>query len=208
MARRKTIREAPFKARVALEAIRERETVAELAKRFQVHPTQVHKWKRHLTEQAASVFERDRQPSRPRRSTRPSCTSRSAGSRSSWSFSKKKLPSSALDRRGWIEADYPQLSIVAQCELLGLPRSSYYYEPVPESAENLALMRLIDEQYLATPFYGSRRMAQHLTRDGHLVNRKRVQRLMRTMGLEGLFPGRKTSKPAPGTRSIRTCCVA
>lgn len=59
MARRKTIREAPYKARVALEAIRERETVAELAKRFQVHPTQVHKWKRHLTEQAASVFERD-----------------------------------------------------------------------------------------------------------------------------------------------------
>jgi len=59
MARRKTIREAPFKARVALEAIRERETVAQLAKRFQVHPTQVHQWKRYLTEQAASVFERD-----------------------------------------------------------------------------------------------------------------------------------------------------
>jgi transposase len=59
MARRKKIREAPFKARVALEAIRERETVAQLAKRFQVHPTQVHKWKRLLTEQAASVFERD-----------------------------------------------------------------------------------------------------------------------------------------------------
>jgi transposase len=59
MARRKTIREAPFKARVALEAIRERETVAELAKRFQVHPTQIHQWKRHLTEQAAAVFERD-----------------------------------------------------------------------------------------------------------------------------------------------------
>ena len=59
MARRKTIREAPFKARVALEAIRERETVAQLAKRFQVHPTQVHKWKRHLSEQAAAVFERD-----------------------------------------------------------------------------------------------------------------------------------------------------
>jgi transposase len=59
MARRKTIREAPFKARVALEAIRERETVTELAKRFQVHPTQVHKWKRQLAEQAASVFESD-----------------------------------------------------------------------------------------------------------------------------------------------------
>jgi transposase-like protein len=65
MARRKTIREAPFKARVALEAVRERETVAQLAKRFGVHPTQVHKWKRLLTEQAASVFERDESATKP-----------------------------------------------------------------------------------------------------------------------------------------------
>jgi putative transposase len=90
------------------------------------------------------------------------------------------------------------LSIAAQCELLGLPRSSYYYDPAPESPENLCLMRLIDEQYLATPFYGSRRMAEHLARAGHPVNRKRVQRLMRQMGLEGLFPGRKTTISAPG----------
>ena len=108
------------------------------------------------------------------------------------------MPNSAVDRRSWIEPDYPGLSIVAQCELLDLPRSSYYYAPVPECAENLQLMRLIDEQYLATPYYGSRRMAQYLVRAGHCVNRKRVQRLMRTMGLEGVFPGRKTSKPAPG----------
>jgi putative transposase len=100
--------------------------------------------------------------------------------------------------RQWIEPGHRELSIAAQCELLGLPRSSYYYEPVPESRENLALMRLIDEQYLATPFYGSRRMAQHLQRGGHDVNRKRVQRLMRVMGLEGLFPGRKTTIFAPG----------
>lgn len=101
------------------------------------------------------------------------------------------------DRRRWIEPGDPELSIVQQCELLGLPRSSYYYEPAPESAENLQLMRLIDEQYLTTPFFGSRRMVDHLVREGHSVNRKRVQRLMRTMGLEGLFPGRKTTIPAP-----------
>ena len=85
-----------------------------------------------------------------------------------------------------------------QCELLGLPRSSYYYEPVPESVENLRLMRWIDEQYLATPFFGSRRMTACLLRAGQRVNRKRVQRLMRQMGLEGLFPGRKTTLPASG----------
>jgi putative transposase len=89
------------------------------------------------------------------------------------------------------------LSIVEQCELLGLPRSSYYYEPVPESAENLRWMRLIDEQYLVTPFYGSRRMTDHFVRAGQAINRKRVQRLMRIMGLEGLFPGRKTTIPTP-----------
>jgi putative transposase len=89
------------------------------------------------------------------------------------------------------------LSIAQQCELLGLPRSSYYYEPAPESAENLRWMRLIDEQYLATPFYGSRRMTDHFVRAGYCINRKRVQRLMRITGLEGLFPGRKTTIPAP-----------
>ena len=70
-----------------------------------------------------------------------------------------------------------------QCELLGLNRSSYYYEPAGETAENLELMRRIDEQYLETPFYGSRKMAEVLG-----VNRKRVQRLMRVMGLEAIYP--------------------
>lgn len=88
------------------------------------------------------------------------------------------------------------MSIVEQCELLGLPRSSYYYEPAPESPENLHWMRRIDEQYLVTPFYGSRRMTDHFVRAGYSINRKRVQRLMRIMGLEGLFPGRKTTIPA------------
>ena len=119
-------------------------------------------------------------------------------------FVKKKRPSSAADRRRWIEPGDPDLSIVQQCELLGLPRSSDDYQPVPESAENL---RLIDEQYLTTLFYGSRHMADHGVREGHPVNRKRVQRLMRTMGLEGLFPRRKTTIPARSTRCLRTCYV-
>lgn len=99
--------------------------------------------------------------------------------------------------RRWIEPGHRELSIAAQCELLGLPRSSYYYEPAPETAENLRWMRRIDEQYLLTPFYGSRRMTAHFERAGYSINRKRMQRLMRIMGLEGLFPGRKTTIPAP-----------
>lgn len=72
-----------------------------------------------------------------------------------------------------------------------------YYQPEPVSSEELHLMRLLDEQYLKTPFYGSRRMTQWLRAQGHKVNRKRVQRLMRQMGLEGLAPGPSTSRPHP-----------
>lgn len=78
-----------------------------------------------------------------------------------------------------------------------MSRSGLYYEPTEVSAEDLSLMRLIDEQYLRTPFYGSRRMTVWLNQQGSEVNRKRIQRLMRLMGLEGLAPGPSTSTPHP-----------
>jgi len=90
------------------------------------------------------------------------------------------------------------LSVRRQCELLGLSRSSRYYEPTGESAENLRLMRLIDEQYTAHPFLGSRRMTRWLIERGEEVNRKRVQRLMRIMGLEAIYPKPRTSTPGRG----------
>ena len=80
-----------------------------------------------------------------------------------------------------------------QCELLGLARSSYYYEPVPESEENLLLMRLLDEQYTRTPFYGTRKMAAWLDTQGYPVDRKRVRRLVHLMGLEAIYPKPRTS---------------
>jgi putative transposase len=90
------------------------------------------------------------------------------------------------------------LSVRRQCELLGLNRSTWYYEPVPESAANLALMRRIDEQYLRRPYYGSRRMTVWLRGEGEEVNRKRVQRLMRLMGLEAIYPKPRTTLPGAG----------
>ena len=95
--------------------------------------------------------------------------------------------------RRWIEPEHPELSIAQQCALVGLPRTTWYYRPAGESAENLALMRRIDEQYLRTPFYGSRKIAELLG-----VNRKRVQRLMRRMGIEAIYPRRRTTWPAAG----------
>jgi putative transposase len=94
-----------------------------------------------------------------------------------------------------VDWDHASLSVSEQCALLGLPRSSLYYQAVPVPAEELALMRRIDEQYLRRPFFGSRQMAQWLSRQGSRVNRKRVQRLMRLMGLEAIYPKPRTSVP-------------
>ena len=86
---------------------------------------------------------------------------------------------------------------MCQCELLGISRASLYYQPVGPSEEELTLLRLIDEQYLKTPFYGSRRMVAHLQQQGYQVNRKRVQRLMRQLGLQAVYPKPKLSKRHP-----------
>jgi putative transposase len=83
-----------------------------------------------------------------------------------------------------------------QCELLGLNRATLYYEPAGESAENLHLMRLLDEQYLRTPFYGWPRMTAHLRRQGYRVNHKRVRRLMQKMDLQAIYPKPKTTRAA------------
>jgi len=80
---------------------------------------------------------------------------------------------------------------------VGLNRATFYLVPAQESSENLQLMRLIDEQYLVTPFYGSRKMTAHLRRQGHEVNRKRIQRLMHLMGLEAIYPKPQTTTLSP-----------
>lgn len=90
------------------------------------------------------------------------------------------------------------LSVRRQCRLLSLPRSTAYYRPAETIEEDLRLMRLIDEEYTRRPFLGSRKMRHWLREQHHDVNRKRVQRLMRLMGIEGLNPKRSTSRPHPG----------
>jgi len=92
-----------------------------------------------------------------------------------------------------IEPQLQDLSVRRQCELIGLNRSSFYYSPATETELNLQMMRLIDEQYTKTPFYGWPRLTAHLRRLGHKVNHKRVRRLMRRMGLEAISPGPKTT---------------
>ncbi|BCI68750.1 hypothetical protein AAJCM20276_33740 [Acetobacter aceti] len=92
------------------------------------------------------------------------------------------------------------LPIIRQCTLLQLNRSGVYYRPVPQSEANLELMRLIDAQFLETPYYGSRQMTWHLRRQGHEVGRKRVRRLMAIMGLRALYQKPRTTVPHPEHR--------
>jgi putative transposase len=101
-----------------------------------------------------------------------------------------------------VDWDHPRLSVRRQCELLGLHRATAYYTPVGETEENLCLMRRIDEQYLKTPFYGSRRMTVWLTHEGLAVNRKRVQRLMRLMDIEAIYPRPRTTESAAEHRKF------
>jgi putative transposase len=109
------------------------------------------------------------------------------------------VPSTVEERRRLVDEGHPQLSITRQCSLLGLARSSWYFEPATESAENLYLMRLLDEQYTGTPFYGVERMTAWLRKDqGFTVNPKRVRRLLRTMGLEAIYAKPRLSERAPG----------
>ena len=106
---------------------------------------------------------------------------------------------SSAERLRFIDPTSPTMSIRHQCELSNISRSWYYksLEPCRESDANEELMKLIDRQYMQTPFYGSRRMTVWLKQQGYEVNRKRVMRLMRVMGLEGQAPGPATSKPHP-----------
>lgn len=105
---------------------------------------------------------------------------------------------SVPERRAMVERPGETLSVRRQCELLNLTRSGVYRPAPATCADDLALMRRIDELHLKWPFYGSRRMVFELNQGGHGINRKRVQRLMRVMGIEALVPRPGTSKAAPG----------
>jgi putative transposase len=108
---------------------------------------------------------------------------------------KKKSIGSIEEKRALIEPEHPIISIARQCELVELARSSYYYQPMPVSEENLLLMRLLDEQYTRTPFYGIKKMTAWLGTQGQKVNHKHVARLLRQMGLMALHPKPRLSQP-------------
>ncbi len=105
---------------------------------------------------------------------------------------------SAPDRRAKLDRDHAELSIRRQCEMLGVARSGVYRKPRPVNDNDLEAMRRIDALFTARPFFGARRIARTLSEEGFPIDRKRVRRLMRRMGIEALGPKPRTTKPAPG----------
>jgi putative transposase len=182
---------ADFKAQVALEAVKERKTLAELAQQFNLHPNQISTWKGLLLSSATGIFQetvRVRRKNRLLKRNGADSTSRSVSYRWSWSGSKKISTLPRAVRQDGVEWSEKSFSLSRQCELLSLHKSGLYYQPKGESEQNLRLMRKIDEQYLKTPFAGYRMMSEWLRRAGEAVNEKRIRRLMRLMGLTAIIP--------------------
>ncbi len=169
MAKRRN-HDAAFKARVALEAVKGEGAVAELATAYGVRPAMIHQWKRHC-------LTRDRHFE---------CGPKKIAEIGELVvandfFVQKAQVLDGKVRRGMIEPRHPKLSIGAQCRLLPIARSPFHYEPQGERQMNLALMLLIDKQFLETPFYGVQQMTWHHQNEGYRVNVKRIRRLMRLM---------------------------
>ncbi|MBU2818237.1 MAG: IS3-like element ISAfe17 family transposase [Acidithiobacillus sp.] len=191
---------AAFKGKVGLEAIRGLKTINEIAQEHGVHPAQVGQWKKAILEQVGTLFEGKRGPQPIDAHSDPEHLYSEIGRlKVELDWLKKKFRSVTVEtRRTWI-APNPSISIQRQCHLAGVARATVYAQrpEKPLDAEDKVLMDLLDAQYTTTPFYGSRRMTVYLQNLGFRVNRKRVQRLMRTLGLAGMAPGPHTSRPHP-----------
>jgi putative transposase len=192
MSRKRRNFNSEFKAKVALDALRGEQTTAELAKKYDVHPNMITAWKKELLDRAGEVFEKGNAP-KDDGGVETAELYRQIGQLKVENdfLSRGARKASLSEKRALIERGHEKLSVARQCELLDINRSTLYYKPRTEGADNATLRRLIDEQYLETPFYGSRRMTEHLRDLGHQVNRKRVQRLMRQMGIEAIYPKKK-----------------
>ncbi|MHB8416021.1 MAG: IS3 family transposase [Acidiferrobacteraceae bacterium] len=186
---------AAFKARVALEAIRGEKTVAEIATHHEVHPNQVTAWKQQALEHLAGIFSGPRGAEDGKEQIRQlrEKVGELTMERDFLFRCAREVP--RPERQAMIDRG-AAVTVKRQAELLGLSRSSVYYRPAPVSERDLRLMRRIDALHLEAPFYGARKLAAQLRREGHDVGRAHVTTLMRRMGIEALYRKPRTSIPA------------
>ena len=192
---------AEFKAKVVTEAIHGVKSVNELGAQYDVHPTQITKWKRQVLDALPGLFSNHRQRAEKADEELKARLYQQIGQlQVELDWLKKSAALTLEEKRMRIERDHPHLSIARQCELLGLGRSALYYRPQRDEEYNDELRRLLDRQYTRTPFYGVARMSEWLRALGHPVNPKRVRRLLREMGLTAIYPKRRLSAPEGGVR--------
>ena len=207
MVKKRRRHSAAYKFRIALEALEGSKTISQLSSEHEIHPNMIRAWKRQLLADGPSVFasngerqqrEQEAQEAELYEQMAAARPLRIGRLKRELEWLKKKLPALVRERRRMVDSQQATLSVRRQCELLGLGRSSFYYQAASESALNLDLMRLIDEQYLRTPFYGWRKMVAFLRRLGYAISGKRVRRLMRLMGIQAIYPRRSSSSPGKG----------
>ena len=193
---------AELKAKVALEALREEATLAELATRYDVHPNLITKLEEEgSTEGTGRLLGEPRAAGGLSGDRDQGAAGKDRRTRHRAGFFVEGLRSLSPGRRvAMVDPQHAGLSITRQCRLVSITRSSFYYASRGESPLNLRLMRRIDAQFLETPFYGSRQMTRWLRRQGNTVSRKRVRRLMRLLGVHALFQRPRTSQPHPAHR--------
>ena len=193
---------ASLKAQIVLEALREDKSVAQIASENQIHPNQIHKWKKQALENFSQLFEEDRQGLRAREAEHEqqlnALYAEIGGLSAQLSWLKKNLDSklSRAERLAMLERDHADLSLKMQAKLMGISYASLFYQPVPPSERELAIKRRIDEIYTAYPFYGSRKIGL-LLQPEFGVSRRTVQVYMQEMGISAVVPGPNTSKSAP-----------
>ncbi len=188
-----------MKARIALDAIKGQKTISELVSEYGFHTNQISSCKKQLLDTVPAAFTSVKDKGGQKKEIECDRLYQKVGQLQievDWLKKDRLSGMSVSEKVKCIDGNDKDLSISWQCELLKLPRSSYYRprDSHIERSDNLELMRIIDEEFLRHPFYGSRKMKNYLNREGYPVNRKRVQRLMSLMGLESIAPKSNTSR--------------
>ncbi|MBY8111712.1 IS3 family transposase [Vibrio fluvialis] len=193
MTRKRRNHSPEFKAKVALDAARGDKTVAELAQKYNLHANQISTWKKELLENAAMIFASENQSGKDSSEEVDKLHAKIDQLTMENGFFGQSARSLDRAQRKSSLVKSTLLPIKRQCELLCIARSTAYYQPIGLSAEEIELRRMIDEIHLQYPFMGSRRIRNELAKKGHNVNRKRVVRLMRDMGVGTIYPKPRTT---------------
>ena len=202
-----------YKARVALAALREDRTLAQLCEQFEVHPNLVSEWEweRQLLERAAGVFDAGAWPEPVNLAPLHARIGQGAGERF---FRRRAHQSGIAERKAMIDSDH-EISITRQAELPKINRGTVYYLPRPVSPADLALMRSLDELHLEHPFMCARMLRDQLARQSIRAGRRHIRTLMLRMGIEALAPQPGTSRATPGNkvypyllRRLAICMIA